>query len=164
MKKYIFIAISILLYLGIYWFSSKPAPVSSQQSDNVIVKMKIMTEKEIKEEPARASKTRFTVRKLAHFSIYGVLGVFVFLSVCSFVESNLLAFLIALPLTSILAAIDEFHQSMVPGRSMELRDVMIDTLGAASFILVIIIILKLLNKNKKSSNVYYYGNNKLQGM
>ncbi len=164
MRKYIYIFISLVLFLGISWFSSKPAEVSSGQSDTVIVRLNIMTEEELIEEPERAATVRHNVRKLTHFCIYGVLGIFVCLSASAFIETKVIAYLIALSTTVILATLDEFHQSFVPGRSMELTDVMIDGLGAALFSVVLMLILHIVNEKRKKSEIFYYGNKNAVGI
>ena len=69
-------------------------------------------------------------RKLGHFTEYAVLGVFLTLLFRRKKEQqpvwNRLPLLIAL----LYAASDELHQRFVPGRSCELRDVLIDFSGA----------------------------------
>ena len=50
---------------------------------------------------------------------------------------------------------DEIHQKFIPGRSAELRDVIIDSLGALTGILVCIVFLRLIEKiviNLKEKN------------
>ena len=81
----------------------------------------------------------FAVRKLAHFLIFAVLG---FLSFAAF-SADLpprKAFPAALGLGAARAVLDEVHQSFVPGRSCEFRDVCIDFAGVllgAAFLLLI---------------------------
>ncbi len=164
MRKYIYVIISLVLFLGISWFSSKPAEVSSGQSDTVIVKLKIMTEEELVEEPVKASKVRHSVRKFTHFSIYGLLGVFVYLSTSSFIEAKIIAYFSGVFFTTILASLDEFHQSFVPGRSMEFTDVLIDGLGAATFSLIVMILIHIFNEKKRKSEIFYYGNKNAIGI
>lgn len=83
----------------------------------------------------------FWVRKAAHFSIYFSLGVFSFLSVVTYKSLKLSVRISVSALICVLYSLsDEIHQYFVPGRSCELRDVAIDSLGAllAVFILYII--------------------------
>lgn len=142
MKKIIYISISILIFCTIFYLSSRQADESNDQSETIIVFLRIMTEEEIIDNPAKARVVSFVVRKLAHFSIYALLGVFVYLSTREFEVINH-TFIVALLITMLLAGIDEVHQYFVPGRSMELRDVIIDTTGAFVGIIVIMRILKL---------------------
>lgn len=155
MKKWVFLLISLVLFGTIYWFSSKEANVSSQQSDNLIIKLGIMTAEEIKENPEKAKEIRFLIRKSAHFVIYLVLGVSVYLTFYHFRVKG--ACLIGWITTIILSGFDEFHQSFVPGRSMELRDVIIDSSGALLGILILMIIHVIKKKKDPYHNVYYFG-------
>ena len=70
------------------------------------------------------------VRKNAHFIAYLVLGIFLVNAFYLNGSRGWKAFILALLISSLYAASDEFHQTFVPGRSGELRDVMIDTAGA----------------------------------
>ena len=79
------------------------------------------------------------MRKLAHFLIFAGLG---FLSFAAFSVDlpPRKAFPAALGLGAARAVLDEVHQSFVPGRSCEFRDVCIDFAGVllgAAFLLLI---------------------------
>ena len=88
---------------------------------------------------------QFLFRKTAHFMIYGVLGVFSFLT---FVTYQKFLFRIRLAISSLVcltyAITDEIHQIFVAGRSGELRDVMIDFLGALLGILLLAAFVRLI--------------------
>lgn len=82
----------------------------------------------------------FIIRKLAHISVFGLLGIFLY----NALKKNKLA--IAWFLTTLYAASDEFHQSLVPNRTASVTDVLLDSGGA---LLAILIIKKLLKENKQ---------------
>lgn len=69
------------------------------------------------------------VRKLAHFSVYLVLGVLVSRAL---VKNGFKGrvFLISFLICSTYAVTDELHQLFVPGRGCQIKDVFIDSLGA----------------------------------
>lgn len=72
------------------------------------------------------------VRKMAHFSAYALLG---FLTSHALHKNGIQgrrAFLLSMCICVIYAASDEIHQLFVPGRGCQLKDVMIDSLGAAA--------------------------------
>lgn len=73
--------------------------------------------------------TDWLLRKTAHLIAYGMLAFLALfaLHVARAPRRTALALLIA----SAYAASDELHQSFVPGRSPEVRDVLIDVCGAA---------------------------------
>jgi len=63
--------------------------------------------------------------KVVHFSVYGLLGTLVVRAV------GRSRWVLAVLVVSLFGASDEWHQSFVPGRSMEFADWVADTLGAA---------------------------------
>ncbi len=70
----------------------------------------------------------FVIRKMAHFSIYALLG---FNSYLMYKNHGLKKSFIFALCTCILYAIsDEFHQSFIDDRSPQIRDVCIDSCGA----------------------------------
>lgn len=71
------------------------------------------------------------IRKLAHFTAYFILAVLV---INALRTSNIFGFksiIIALLISIIYAATDEFHQSFIPGRGPSIKDVFIDSFGAS---------------------------------
>ena len=91
----------------------------------------------------------FLVRKTAHFSEYALLGIlfYLYFSQKKFPRFYLSGPLLFSALASFLyACTDEFHQLFVPGRSGQLSDVIIDTLGATTGVLFISLIIQLKNK------------------
>ena len=82
----------------------------------------------------------FVVRKGAHFSEYALMGFLWYL----WLHRVKLAPLIAFTATVLYSASDEFHQLFVPGRSGEIRDILVDSSGAvcgiiAGFVLICVI-------------------------
>lgn len=81
-------------------------------------------------------KINFFVRKFAHFFQFLVLAIFLSLLILSLDipvrKGIILGFLIILA----YAALDEFHQLFVPGRTAKLSDVFIDTLGGSLGIVI----------------------------
>lgn len=73
----------------------------------------------------------FYIRKAAHFTIYCILGVLSFLTVITYKRLNFyLRGLISWVVCVLFAVSDELHQYFVPGRSCEIRDMLIDSSGA----------------------------------
>lgn len=96
--------------------------------------------------------TDFIVRKLAHFSEY--VGLCFLASNAIYQSSKRFIPLYSCALTSFYAISDEFHQIFVNGRSCEIRDWAIDTVGALvgalAFYIIYIIIKKV---DKKKNNI-----------
>lgn len=133
----------LLAWMGlIFYLSSQTAEISSGTSGRVIaflLKYFYPSFRTLSEE-AQAELTQnsqFLVRKGAHFFLYAMLGVFSFLSVVTYRSLKLgHRVLIAVAVCALYAALDEWHQTAVSGRSGELRDVLIDGVGAVMAILV----------------------------
>lgn len=83
----------------------------------------------------------FFIRKLAHFSIYFLLGI------CSYAvfllgETNIRKkWTAAMSVCIVYAILDEIHQYFIPGRAMRALDVCIDSLGALTGMIVLRIII-----------------------
>lgn len=103
------------------------------------------------EQLLRMGAWSFAVRKLAHCAIFAGLG-FLCLAAFSVDLPPRRAFPAAVLLGCARGVLDEVHQSFVPGRSCELRDMGIDCAGVllgASFLLFLLLIAKH-HKNKKA--------------
>lgn len=68
------------------------------------------------------------VRKIAHFSIYAFLGFWLRFLVRQYTQKYTV--LLSAVFSALYAITDEIHQLFVPGRSGQLKDVLIDTSGA----------------------------------
>ncbi len=92
------------------------------------------------------------VRKLAHLSIYTVGGIIIMSHVWLYNISSKKKVLVSLGIGTCYAITDEIHQLFVPGRSGEIRDVCIDSLGVITgiiiFLVIYIIVKKICNLRK----------------
>lgn len=93
------------------------------------------------------------IRKLAHFTIYALLGFCAFNAYSVTLKiKNLFLCLLSVGISSTYATIDEFvFQALAEGRAPMLFDVFIDTLGAlfGSVLMLMIFLLVKLNKKRK---------------
>ena len=133
-RFYLHIFISVLIMAFIFFQSSLTADLSGAESGfivNLIVRL-------LGNVPGNIS---FVIRKLAHFSEYLLLGVSLslsardILSITVYRERGSLSLMhnqtikISLLIGSLYAVSDELHQMFVPGRSCEIRDMIIDSCG-----------------------------------
>ena len=105
-------------------------------------------------DPEMVSKIEPYVRKLAHFSEYGLGGV-LFISLFSTYEwTDRRKITTSILLGVWYAIMDEIHQLMVPGRSGALKDVYIDSLGITTGVIGMLIVIKIFEiiKNKRNTN------------
>lgn len=132
--RIIFGILSVLIMAAIFYLSCDNSDESSEKSGlftDLIVQHFIKGFADFtsgKQAEIRESVS-FIVRKCAHFSAYAALG---FCTSCAVGKRKLLSVgsLVSWGICILYACSDELHQYFVPGRSCELRDVMIDSAGA----------------------------------
>lgn len=138
-KKIIKIIIVLICMFTIFMFSSDNDVESNKKSDGVIINAyKIFLRKNLskKEQKYYIEKYVTYVRKTAHFLIYLILGLSIISLIKEYREVDTKAIIIALMISVIYAASDELHQTFIPGRSGEIRDIIIDSLGSLTGIYI----------------------------
>ena len=91
-------------------------------------------------------------RKIAHFSIYAALAIFAYNMFRQLIEQKQFIFAVTLIFCILIAVSDEIHQIFIPDRSAEIRDVLIDTLGACVGLALVWLVSTVVKKIKKSIN------------
>lgn len=139
MKRVINIILIVLWMSLIFVLSNDTAEESSKKSDGLIVRCVqdiIKRDLSTKEKEKVLKYLVKPVRKSAHFFLYFVLGILIINLFKSFELFNYKTILIAVLLCFLYACSDEIHQLFIKGRSCEVRDILIDTIGSLSGILV----------------------------
>ncbi len=80
----------------------------------------------------------FLLKKTAHIVEYGILSSLIYRALVNSKVDIKKSMWIAVFVSILYGASDEFHQSFTPGRGPSVRDVMIDATGAAIFIFGIV--------------------------
>jgi Predicted integral membrane protein len=93
------------------------------------------------------------IRKLAHFSIYALVGVWIMAFMSTFDSRLYKKWIISMLVGVLYAASDEFHQSFVPGRGPSIVDVGIDSLGVLTGILAVLIIISIYRALKSDKKI-----------
>ena len=143
--------ISVVLWMAlIFHFSAQPATQSKEISNGV---MEVLVETVEKVAPNRAAdldiqRLHYLIRKNAHFFSYLVLGILVLNARRRSGRLGDSSAVIALIICIFYAISDEIHQLYVPGRSGELRDVIIDSVGASVGIVIYLGFSKLVRKKR----------------
>lgn len=134
--------LTVLCMAAIFYFSSQPAVQSSGQSSAVTLLLQRLFHTE--------AITNHMVRKTAHFIEFAGLG---FLTTWSaYVSFNKMY--LGVVIASLYAATDEIHQIFVDGRSCQLTDWMLDTVGIITGALIfsaIFCIIQRINKHKNQT-------------
>jgi VanZ family protein len=142
--------VSWILLIGwmilIFYMSNQPADVSNGQSDFVI---RILGTLGIELNDYFGNLASFIVRKGAHFTEYLILFFFSYNVNRNYFKKGSKFY--AVIFVFLYALSDEFHQSLIPGREMMFRDVIIDTSGGIFGSIILYIIRKLKNNYAKET-------------
>ena len=134
--------------LVIFLFSNQTASKSQSASDKVasdiVDVVEVVTKNDIKESKKESiiENTRFIVRKTAHFTLYFILGIIVYLLLTSY--NVKMPILYSILFCLLYACSDEIHQLFSSGRTAKVMDVCIDTFGSSVAIIIFSTITKLL--------------------
>ena len=149
--KVVKICFLVLWMALIFSFSNQKDVESSNVSDGFIdrtvVKIyKIFNENITKEkENEIIEKYTYPIRKLAHYTLYFILGILSFLVVKDY-SINKKLIIYSLLICFLYACSDEFHQLFIIGRSASIKDVIIDTFGSFCSISIFYIFNKKISK------------------
>lgn len=145
-KSRIVMTLLVLLWAGvIFWFSAQNAEQSDQMSGQIVEKLislivpgyEGMT---IDEREQVLHTVTFLIRKGAHFSEYLIFGALLWGWCVSFSFSGKVLFLGPWITGSIYAVTDELHQMFSDGRSPQVGDVGIDSVGVLSGVMLCFLI------------------------
>lgn len=141
----------------IFFFSSQDGSESAETSGRLvrIVTSMIPNFDELSaEEQFRLSEQiHFIIRKTAHFTEYTLLGFTLLLHIRTIYDyiskKPRAAWLLSWSIGVIYAALDEYHQSFSDARSPQIRDVLIDSAGAAAGVLLCTVVLMAIYKQRR---------------
>ncbi|MBT2583958.1 VanZ family protein [Planococcus sp. ISL-109] len=134
MKKLVFIWLSPVLWMAlIFYLSHQPAGVSSGISSGLARQLFEVVEPVV---PVEFETIHTLLRKNAHFLAYFVLAILLVRALRKSGVGVTRAFVWAFVGSAVYAVSDEVHQLFIPGRSGEMRDVLIDSAGAAAGLVV----------------------------
>ena len=121
MKKSFSTFTTIGIMILIFLFSSQNGNDSSQTSSFILSLFPYLKD---------IGNMEFYIRKLAHFTIYFILGLSSFQMFLAYNMSSRKSLFFSVILCFVYACTDEFHQLFSLGRAAQLYDVFIDTCGA----------------------------------
>ena len=152
-RRIVYTTLLIIWMVIIFLFSNQNGISSQATSDgfmsNVISVMTDITNQDItsEEELKIISSTSFLVRKLAHFTVYFILGILAYLTLSSYLFPKTIIYSIVFCV--VYAITDEVHQLFLEGRAFKFLDIFIDTCGSVSGILLLAYKDKIIIKIKK---------------
>ena len=152
--RYLLMICIVIVCCTIFRFSSEQSTESSRTSVGVtkfIVSIIWQDNPEVNTDTL-INTIHPIIRKVAHFSIYLLLGTLVMCCAQTFKGCKEYKFDASVMLCFFYACTDEFHQLFVPGRSGEFTDVCLDTVGATFGILLVMIIVWIVEKIKNRNS------------
>lgn len=150
MKINIIRIISMILLLGNFYIIFQFSSQNGEESGNLSGKIARFLIKQLPIEETQQSlkKAESIIRKMAHFSIYTLLGFLLMFFINTYPIKVKEKILISLLVGILYAISDEIHQKFVPGRSCQITDVMIDSLGVTLGIFLLLMLLEIHKKIK----------------
>ena len=135
-----------LWYRVVWGFSTQTAAVSGDLSDRLLW---LLLERvspsfagaDTAVRSAAVELLSFFERKAAHMFLYFVLALLLWLALSGLAGRITSRAAGTALLSALLAGLDEYHQTFVPGRSGQLRDIVIDLTGAAAALLLLAVLL-----------------------
>ena len=138
MKKIIYLLFILLILSSIFFFSSKNSTESNGLSkkliNNTINIIENITHKDLNNKEL-VNSLNYPIRKLAHFTIFLLLGISIFLFINTFNINKKI--LISILICIVFAILDETHQMFSLGRSSSILDILIDSIGSLVGIMII---------------------------
>lgn len=143
MKRKIFIILALAVMILIFRFSmqnsSESSGISSKFTDMIL--NKFVRELSAEEKKNFLETAEYVIRKLAHFSIYTVLG-FCMSSAVGKRRLVTSGSIVTVVIGFVYACSDELHQYFVSGRSCKFTDVIIDTSGVITGIVISVLLFR----------------------
>lgn len=153
-RTYVSIILSIFIMIIIFKFSNQQGDISygiSCKVTNLLESLKIS-----EHIPLINNSLSYTVRKIAHITLYFILGILISSSTIFIMKlkktqiKGYTIFLISSTICFVYACLDEFHQTFIDGRTGKFSDVGVDAIGFITSILIVISVNKIVTiLNKK---------------
>lgn len=154
--RIVLIVLLIAMFYLIFGFSNQDGEESSGLSkritEKIIVQFDLFHNLNKSQKEEAANKLEHIIRKIAHFSIYSVIGILLMSLMYTYKLKSLNRFYLSFFIGTIYSITDEFHQSFIPGRSAQVHDILIDSYGVIIGILVVVLIMKVYKYVKSSLN------------
>lgn len=153
-RQIVFIVLSVLFAVMIFCFSARNGVESTEDSYAVGMEFGRITHTDFKNwsEDAKlafAEKVDHPIRKLAHATEYAVFAMLLCGAWFDGRRKRKLSAFFAWGTATVYAMTDEFHQLFVPGRSGQVKDVLLDSCGAAVGVLILMLVMLLIHVSRR---------------
>ena len=140
-------------FLIIFMFSNHNAKESGNISSKIAKIVNQESEKIGENKNQTTKRMEKVIRKIAHFSIYTSLGFLLLSFISTYNITERKRIFVSLSIGVLYAISDEIHQGFVPGRSPQVTDVILDSMGILFGILIVLIILEINQKMKNKNDI-----------
>lgn len=155
--RIILIILLLCTFFIIFGFSSQNGEqsggISRKVTETILKASSNYNKLEEEEKEIILHRTESIIRKVAHFSIYTVVGFLLMGLLSTYKIKDKWRLIMTIGIGILYAISDEFHQSFSPGRSPKITDVYIDTLGVIVGALLVILIRMVYKKIKYCKNI-----------
>lgn len=149
-RKVILWMLPIMWMTVIFYFSHQTAEESAELSGRVLEVIADI----IKIKPTPPDKHTIEahgfIRSMAHFFLYFVLGVLLYISIYTTVRNIRKTSCLTIITGVCYGIFDEIHQLFVDGRAFQITDIIIDSVGVLVSLILSILITKILKKHQVS--------------
>ena len=154
-KRLLSMVLVIVWMVIVFYFSHQQGEGSGNLSRNIAIKtIEII---DIRKNIAEESKKEIIkvlepiIRKLAHLSIYIVGGMLICNCVMQFISKDVISIMLSSLIGITYALSDDVHQLFVAGRSGNIKDVVIDSLGVFIGVFTYLLIIRIIDKFRANS-------------
>lgn len=149
----------IIMFTTIFGFSNQngeeSGSLSREITENVTKNLKAIQQLEKTKKEQLLGKIEHLIRKLAHFSLYTIIGILTMSLMSTYSLKQLKRTYISLGVGVLYAVSDELHQLFITDRTASIVDVLIDSCGVIVGIGITLIVLKILKKLIKINHNSY---------
>lgn len=149
MRKCLLIAVIIWIAI-ITWFSNQPLKESTAQTYAFLTKMNLAEQQDlVLSQTEEIRSLKHLVRKAAHFGLYFGLGTLIGLTVYGLLRiKDGRFFWFTWGGGTLWGIVDEIHQFFVPGRSMQVQDMLLDSSGVLLAAVVLLVLVRAYERMK----------------
>ena len=151
--RFILVLLLLVTFGMIFNFSNqdsdKSGSTSQKLTEAITRDIKAIQELNKDEKAKVIDQIENIIRKIAHFSLYALVGFLLMSLLITYNINEKNKIISTVTIGAIYAISDEFHQSFISGRSGQVSDVFLDTLGVSVGGLFILLIIKTVKKFRK---------------
>ena len=139
-KQLLWVAYTLFIAAVITWFSCQPGDESAGSSWALARRIRPVLR--LDDTASVLYFVNFVLRKIAHFGLFAALGFGLYGSLRGFHLRRVPPFRSAVILGAACGALDEFHQSFVPGRVAMVTDILLDACGVIAGVTALWLLLR----------------------